>query len=211
MGIPNWNWSLTTSSLPPSIPVVPDKMRVTLPYSEVISRTPGTFEDDYQFNLNSIFDPNRTGTGHQPLGHDQWNQFYNRYRVTSVDVEFKFLSQSADNLLVSLFASNGTASPTILTFAEQPFSKTGTIGSTSGGNAVMTLRASWDLSKITGLSRQQYLAGENYQAQFGSSPAELMILHSYVVNPLGTNATYTLFARIHYNVELFDRIQLTSS
>ena len=32
----------------------------------------------YRFNLNSIFDPNRTGFGHQPYGHDQLAGLYNR-------------------------------------------------------------------------------------------------------------------------------------
>ena len=36
-----------------------------------------------RLNLNSIFDPNRTGTGHQPYAHDTFQALYNRYRVIS--------------------------------------------------------------------------------------------------------------------------------
>lgn len=36
---------------------------------------------EYIFRANSINDPDYTGTGHQPLGHDQWSQFYNHYVV----------------------------------------------------------------------------------------------------------------------------------
>lgn len=33
------------------------------------------------FSANSIFDPDTTGVGHQPLGHDEWSYFYNHYCV----------------------------------------------------------------------------------------------------------------------------------
>lgn len=35
----------------------------------------------YTFLANSIYDPDSTTTGHQPLGHDQWQNFYNHYVV----------------------------------------------------------------------------------------------------------------------------------
>lgn len=33
------------------------------------------------FRAGSIFDPDFTGTGHQPRGHDQWAQLYHKYLV----------------------------------------------------------------------------------------------------------------------------------
>lgn len=35
----------------------------------------------FVFRANSIFDPNLTGTGHQPMGHDQMAALYQRYSV----------------------------------------------------------------------------------------------------------------------------------
>jgi hypothetical protein len=35
----------------------------------------------YQYRLNSCFDPDFTGTGHQPMGFDQWAAYYNHYVV----------------------------------------------------------------------------------------------------------------------------------
>lgn len=40
----------------------------------------------YVFRLNSLYDPNLTGVGHQPQGYDQMAQFYNTYRVYKVDI-----------------------------------------------------------------------------------------------------------------------------
>lgn len=47
-----------------------------------------------QFRANSIFDPNFTGVGHQPMGHDQWSAFYNHYCVVSSKCRVDYLPQS---------------------------------------------------------------------------------------------------------------------
>ena len=46
----------------------------------------------YLFSANSIYDPNRTGGGHQPVGHDQWNLFYNHYVVVGSKFKCTFSS-----------------------------------------------------------------------------------------------------------------------
>ena len=52
-------------------------------YAEQLTQTGPSLGGLTQFtmNLNSIFDPNRTGLGHQPYGHDTLQTLYNRYRV----------------------------------------------------------------------------------------------------------------------------------
>lgn len=53
-----------------------------LRYSEVITfDAPSGAPVHYLFRANSINDPNRTGTGHQPYGHDVYAQIYNHYAV----------------------------------------------------------------------------------------------------------------------------------
>jgi len=199
-------------TIPRLTPICPDRLIVSLPYSEVVTRQPGAFVDDYQFNLNSIFDPNRTGIGHQPLGHDQWSQFYNRYRVISVDVIFEYINQNNETILLSLFPSNNTTTPNINDFLEQPYGSTGSLGNADGGRAGLTLQAHWECWKVTGRTRQEYLAGDQYQAQFGSSPSELLIIHSTAIQPQAlTTMEYLSKAMIRYNVEIYDRVQLSSS
>ena len=46
----------------------------------------------YIFSANSIQDPNRTGSGHQPLGHDEWSAFYNHYLVVGSKIVAKFFT-----------------------------------------------------------------------------------------------------------------------
>lgn len=54
----------------------------TLRYSETVNLagTAGILQR-YAFSANSVYDPNNTGGGHQPMGYDQWTTLYNKYVV----------------------------------------------------------------------------------------------------------------------------------
>lgn len=56
--------------------------RVTLRYADVIDvGTFGTSVVGYDFTANGLFDPDITGTGHQPMGFDQMMSFFRHYTV----------------------------------------------------------------------------------------------------------------------------------
>jgi hypothetical protein len=46
----------------------------------------------YIFRANSVYDPNSSGTGHQPLGFDVWATVYNHYVVLGSTIKCTFLS-----------------------------------------------------------------------------------------------------------------------
>lgn len=49
------------------------------------------------FKCNSIFDPDDTGLGHQPLGHDEWANLYKKYLVTSCTMKAHFFREGTGN------------------------------------------------------------------------------------------------------------------
>lgn len=49
---------------------------------------------EYRFRCNSIFDPNLTGTGHQPMGRDQWAELYQRYMVVGAKATLTYVNTS---------------------------------------------------------------------------------------------------------------------
>uniref|UniRef100_UPI00404823FF hypothetical protein n=1 Tax=Shewanella sp. TaxID=50422 RepID=UPI00404823FF len=49
----------------------------------------------YAYRANSCFDPNYTGTGHQPNGFDQWSTFYNHYIVVGALMKATFTMADA--------------------------------------------------------------------------------------------------------------------
>lgn len=48
------------------------------------------FYNVHTFNLSSLYDPDATGLGHQPMGFDFWSQMYLKYTVTGAKVRLRF-------------------------------------------------------------------------------------------------------------------------
>jgi hypothetical protein len=69
----------------------------------------------HSFRPDSIFDPDSTGTGHQPMGHDEWADFYSRYIVLGAKTTATFLSDSASatsgNCIVGIHEDHDTSTP----------------------------------------------------------------------------------------------------
>lgn len=62
-------------------------------YNDIVSlssSTSGLASTPYVFSLNGAYDPDVTGTGHQPRGFDQWMALYKRFKVYKADVEIRF-------------------------------------------------------------------------------------------------------------------------
>lgn len=170
----------------------------------------------FRFNLNSIFDPNQTGIGHQPYGHDTMAGLYNRYRVIKC------------NYVISGIATGGTSGNQYSIIAALPSNETVNLG---GGLAeaqehprckfitqapesgLKVLRGSVYLPSLVGRSKAQYMADDRYQATYGSSPNELAILNVYagVLNGSAETTSMQLNVVLEYVVESFDVKSLIQS
>jgi len=130
----------------------------------------------YVFRLNSIFDPNKTGTGTQPYGHDSYATNYNRYRVDSV--KYRINVAAADILNFVVVPLNGTSGcSTTAEFdilCEAPWSKNKVIGySGNGGSRVVSGFVS--LPTLTTMPNI-YKTDDRFAAIFGSNPTEVIDL-----------------------------------
>lgn len=68
---------------------MPQNLITTLRYTDVFSINPTVGSAGiWTFAANGLFDPNVTGTGHQPMGFDQLMTFYNHYEVIGAKIKF---------------------------------------------------------------------------------------------------------------------------
>lgn len=70
--------------------------------------TSGALPVEYVFRLNSMFDPDYTGTGHQPMRFDQMCAFYSQYCVVGAKVTIKYLGYKNTNTDSDPFIANFT-------------------------------------------------------------------------------------------------------
>ena len=62
-------------------------------YVEEFSLNPGTGAvASYIFRANGLYDPNYTGSGHQPYGFDQWMTYYNQFTVLGSKCTARFMN-----------------------------------------------------------------------------------------------------------------------
>lgn len=172
-----------TASVPRSVPISRSSfqsgykttLELSLHYSEQFRLTPSTSAAYYLFRANDLFDPNYTGTGHQPLGFDQYMLFYNHFVVLSSVCDVFVVSESTSPTVgaywlgLRLGASTTTYS-TISEFHEDPYACAAYVHCAPHGGT--SLKSSFDCSKFFGLDRQTLLAAESHWGSAAVSPSE---------------------------------------
>jgi hypothetical protein len=75
---------------------------VSLKYEDLILVQPTDYRATYVFRGNSLYDPDYTGTGHQPLLYDQYAAQYGKYRVTATRITVDFTNHSANSAAIAV-------------------------------------------------------------------------------------------------------------
>lgn len=162
----------------------------------------------YRFNLNSIYDPDQTGLGHQPYGHDTLASLYNRYRVIKCSYTISAIATGATSgnmyTVCAALPSNEIHSISRIEDAQEtPKCRFITQAPNSG---LKVLKGTVHLPSLVGRSKEQYMSDDRYQATYGASPNELAILNVYtgLLNGAAETVTTQLNVVLEYTVESFD-------
>jgi len=181
-----------------------------LKYAETIFINSGG-PQAYRFRLNSTFDPNFSGVGHQPYGRDELANIYNRYRVISCSYTVSAVDQSGQYITVCALPSNEQVNTLSLQeMLENPRAKF----IVQAPNASMKmLKGKVSIPSLVGRTKDQYMADDRYQAQFDANPSENALLNIYVQRlDGGANVlNVPLQVTLNYVVEWFDVKNLPQS
>ena len=185
----------------------PQRMVAKLVYftSGQLYNASGLFQTQLM-NLNSLYDPDRSGIGHQPLGRDQWATWYNRYRVFKVDYIVTFSNLDPDQAaMCAVVNQNGVPTYTDESAFEQTGSYVQTISPRDGGLSRVVVRGSVYLPRLNGKTPTAYKANDDTQAIMSASPVEVLT-QALVVSPVipasEVNVGYSI--KYVYHCELFD-------
>lgn len=155
----------------------------------------------YVFNLNSLYDPNRTSIGHQPFAFDNLATIYNRYRVFRTDYVINGYSGAVPIRYGCIVTNDVPPINNVSELAENPRAQTRV--QVPGGNTTR-IAGRVSLPSLVGRTKQQYMADDRYQADVTSSPAELALLT--ITGGTMTDASTDILVTVTlvYHVEFFD-------
>lgn len=176
---------------------LPNMMKVNHVYSEAVYHNPATYTVGYIWRINSLFDPNSTGTGGQPALYDNLAILFRRYRVLGVKIKTQFFNTTADSVIASIMYqghSSSTISDPNSYFPEgKKGNKVVTLDRVGTGGANRTITAYFNLVKLEG---KEVLTDDDYSGA-------------------GANPTWPLYASINMqsvgggNITVYTRTTLT--
>jgi len=183
---------------------LPPWIEAPMRYSDIFSITvAGGLSAEYIYRANSLFDPDRTSTGHQPLGFDTMAQAYSHYRVDRLEwyIEFPSLSltYSAGVCMVNGVATIGSLSALM----EYPTARLHTVGFNGAPPGVFTGHKM--LPPFNGKSMLSYHTDDVTGAQTNTNPVEVIDLHIVINNPNAlTGITVQINVNLKYRAVFYD-------
>lgn len=166
----------------------------------------------YLFNLNSLYDPDRTGVGHQPYGHDQLAALYNRYRVIRTSWVISGIqsdSPGTNTRIACQPANDIILYGNLSAMCEAPRSKFVVQG--AQGAPLKTLKGWSYMPTLMGRTKAEYMADDRYQAAVGTSPAEFAILNIMGANLGDSGVNINAVITLEFTCEWFDITQVAQS
>ncbi len=202
--------TLTTTE-PGSFGFIKPRILTTLKYHALLPLSAATGAGgQYLFRLGSLYDPDFTGTGHQPYGFDALAGIYTRYRVLRTKWKIIFTGTS-DVLGCLVVPVNGTLNAAITnnaTFsaaAEVPRAVSKILG--YGGVPPAVFEGNVALNELGGSTLVQYKSDDRFQAQVTADPVETLYMYLGYLNTqaVGTIA-FSVDVTLWYEAELFDPV-----
>lgn len=186
---------------------------VSLVYCDVISVNPGLGANGvYSFRCNSLFDPNYTGSGHQPYGYDTLSTLYARYMVTGAKCTASaYPGEQFQGFGLGIKVSDEPAlnSADPVAIQEQPQYRYKLFG--NGTRApIPSVSKGWSLRKMV---TRQKMNDEKYSATVDASPQDSWFFHVnlFPLNGVTDLSAMTLNIRITYRARFFEPRELDQS
>jgi len=173
----------------------PKKMVMTHKYHETVSfGIGGGVLGTYTFSCNGMYDPNITGTGHQPLYFDQMTALYDHYTVIGSKIRVKLCQGAANQPTVKIATfinDDGTVTPTSIDMmGEQSCGKQFIIPPASTDTYTITNK--WSAKKTFGGSP---LSNDLLQGTVAANPTE-QSFYTFGFQAADLTTTVAMFAEV---------------
>lgn len=142
----------------------------------------------YQFRCNSVFDPDYTGVGHQPMFHDEMAAQYKYYTVLRSRIKLTFSSGSTQDVHYVLWVDDDATVPTDASTCMEQHGSSYSFNRLDRRSSPLSLNARWNGPAWLKTSRTAYLADDTQRIPVGSNPAaaQAKYYNMMIYHPTGT-------------------------
>lgn len=169
---------------------------------------------NYFFRANDAFDPNQTGTGHQPMGFDQMMLLFEQFYVLRSHCRIRAYNTSGAGFfaVVGLALTPDTTSIVSESAQEQGLLVSKVMHPKSETGDLTVLELTCDCPRYFGVKRQPYIASSLYQGTAGNVPTEVCYFKLFIYDLAATNTmTMSFDVTITYDVYFQEPRQLGES
>lgn len=184
----------------------------------LITGAAGIVTSQQSYNLNSLYDPDKTGVGHQPYYYDQLAVLYQRYKVKGCLVELEWLNPTEDGLNAIMMVQPSSQTVVSLngfiasTLIERP--QVVVRGLESTGPQRMVIKQYFDIAALEGMTKLAFegSASDEYCANYNANPAATPTISLGISSANGVSgATMQCNVRLTYYARVYERIQPNQS
>lgn len=188
----------------------PEQNVTKIRYSDIVTLTSsGGGIPKYVFNMNSCYDPDFSGVGHQPIFWDQLTAVYGRYVVLGSKLKATFspiantntTTQPSGPMIIGIMTDHDTTTPTTLsTLIESSRSKSTFLNNAMGGNNVKSMSVTYSPAISLGVDKED----DQVHATTSASPSRAYYAHVFMSETgLATSSSCEVKIDIEYTVRLY--------
>lgn len=176
----------------------------------------------YLYSINSLYDPNVTGTGNQPrffdtlCGSNGGSAPYQQYRVYASKIEVTFIPTGSDSVTmrglvgIGLFNTTATGPSTLSEMLARSDYKNKTLGYWSGGHDICKITRRCNNAQFFDV--KDIVDNPDHFASYNANPASSGRWGiTYVPYDEVSNRTLQMFVKIIYDCEFFNRNDVADS
>lgn len=209
---PTARLSYAQGELMTQTPLFPVRTQKKLPYFESAFSLTGTggVIQQYVFSANGVYDPNITGTGHQPLGFDTMMLYYEQYTVVSSRITITCCHNGIQAGTFAVLLAPDTTSLALPDVVENGLIRMKTLdgrGTNGTGQRIGSLSLSCDVAKYFGRkSKADLLDDATLSGSVAANPSEQVyfVIPAWGFSGFSDNTAFQLTALIEYDVVFWE-------
>jgi len=186
----------------------PQILKATLRYAETIAITIPALSatGSYTHVCNGLYDPNFTGTGHQPLYFDQMMAIYDHYNVIKSKITYKISSTNPSTAIFTCYIDDDTTTSTSTSYASERGGQVVNINPLSGNFPPVTQY--WTRDKAFGRVLPNM---SEFRGTASANPNEIQCFQMNINQPDLAGGTYQVVMEMEFVAEFTELATIAAS